>query len=54
MTCSHENLLFIGAEGGGGGGNLAGFILDPVRIMLSSEDDILISVIDFCQDLSRN
>lgn len=53
MTCSHENLLFIGAEGGGGG-NLSGFILDPVRIMLSSEDDILISVIDFCQDLSRN
>lgn len=51
MTCSHENLLFIGAEGGG---NLSGFILDPVRIMLSSEDDILISVIDFCQDLSRN
>lgn len=39
---------------GAGGGNLSGFILDPVRIMLSSEDDILISVIDFCQDLSRN
>lgn len=32
----------------------AGFILDPVRIMLPSEDDILISVIDFCRDLGRN
>lgn len=46
-TCSHENLLFIGRRQGSE--NLAGLVLVPVRMFVSEE--VLITVVDFCQDL---
>lgn len=45
--CSHENLLFLGR--GQGSENLASLVLVPVGMFVSEE--VLISVVDFCQDL---